>query len=156
MPKVNFDSIPFAQIQGQPVTVDSEVLGPITLLLKPLTSVGWDAWRARCRVLRTRFIDGGWIDDEGDFQEKPDVFLLSGGAMPIPQELNEDTLARVAKIEAMQCATEAERYNIFELLTMAFKEQGAWDQLQVKALSLQSSYKPGKAWPVPSEEQTNS
>ena len=154
--KNNLDSIQIAQVKPERCEFPSSIEGvpPYVLYLKPLSSIAWDEWRVRRAELVAKYVEGGWTDAAGAYQQKPVPFIMGSGAnVPHIQPMNEDTLGKIAKLEAMQPDSE-DKYVIEDILPIIIKDGGAWDLMQVKMITVQMSYVPGKPWPVPLETQT--
>jgi hypothetical protein len=158
MAKVNLDAAPVPTVKCERCEfIASALPEPIVLFLRPLTSVMWDQWKVKCAEYEAKYVDGGWHDEDGKYQEKPTVFIDGSGMIPTVWPLNSETLGNIAKIELMQSSAPIEdRYNFDDLVKIAHKFDDVWDQIRVKAYLIQESYKPGKGWPVPSEKPMKS
>lgn len=153
MPKIDFSSSTVPEIVSQKCEFPSSQ-GTVTMFLKPLKDRITDMVQTRKRDLVARYVTGGWIDGEGNYQEKPDVYVMKGDLLPLVDGLNEITLQKIARVELMQSGRPEDKYNLDDLVLIMEKEGSTWDEIVTKCVEIQMGYVPGKAWPVPSEKPT--
>lgn len=157
MAKADFSSIAVVQVAPERCVFESNA-GEVIMNLRPLNDRQMGAMYARRDELVTRYVTGGWTskDAKGEdkYNEKPDVYILPGETFPLQGGLDERTLFKIARVEAMQVGREADCYTFDDLVPMIEKSEQTWQSILIKCAEIQGGYVPGKAWPVPSDDVT--
>ena len=78
--------------------------------------------------LTSRYINGGWVDEKGSFQPKPDVLTGSDGN---PMIVSRDILTYVTRLEVMQDApSEDEEYSAVQMMELIPFFPLAWQKIK--------------------------
>lgn len=112
----------------------------INLFFRPMNDIEEEGAKGIARALYHRYVTGGYMDDDGVFQSKPDI-LYSGDFQAV--ELNFEALKKYADLQMMQKPPIPEDvYTAVELARIAFSEPLIFQKIETDA----TPHWLGKGW----------